>query len=455
MKKTEQRRKSNFTRLEAVKAFTKKRARKTIGTFMKKTEYKRKSMFLQAICSDSGVCIAFGKERKKILDFFNGFSKFDYLKSVKAIGGVSENGFIKELEYEREGYKAHAILKSSRKKSADNLMYEYFVGYVINRTMLNLVPCFIETYGHYRYRDESDWTQFQAVTPSNNDLNTILLPFPRGTIVYDDACKYSKTLCVLTQHIKGAESIGDKIYKGAPDFDFIINNLVSSVYQLYYVLSLFQTEFTHYDLHPENVILYKPVNGKYIEFHYHLKDGSIVTFKSQYISKMIDYGRCFINRKGVGSEDHYKDLCKSKMCNTWREKCGDESGNGWLEPPPQKKDHYICSYVSNRSHDLRLLNGLSTKIPWYGEPLVADTRIRNHLKNIFGRVKYEGDYGTPPVVGKLDRVKIEDVADAELCIRYVMQTDEQKAANESYYSGMSKLGDLHVYGDKPMEYKPA
>ena len=124
MKKTEQRRKSNFTRLEAVKAFTKKRARKTIGTFMKKTEYKRKSMFLQAICSDSGVCIAFGKERKKILDFFNGFSKFDYLKSVKAIGGVSENGFIKELEYEREGYKAHAILKSSRKKSADNLMYE-------------------------------------------------------------------------------------------------------------------------------------------------------------------------------------------------------------------------------------------------------------------------------------------------------------------------------------------
>ena len=433
---------------------TQKRATKTIGTFMKKTENKRRSMFLQAICSDSGVCIAFGKERKKILDFFNGFNKFDYLKSVKAIGAVSANGFVKELEYEREGYKAYAVLKSSRTKNADNLLYEFFVGYVINKTTLNLVPSFIETYGHYRYKNESDWAQFQGKTPSNIILNDILLPYNKGEILYGEACKYSKTICILTQHIKGAESIGDKIYKGVPDFDFIINDLVSSLYQIYYTLSLLKTDFTHYDLHPNNVILYKPVHGKYIEFHYHLKDGSTVTFKSQYISKIIDYGRCYINRKGVSSDEHYRDLCRSKMCNTGSEKCGDESGNGWLEPPPQKEDHYICSTVSNRSHDLRLLKNLSTEIPWYKEPLKSNTRIRDHLKIIFAtnRLEYEVDYGTPPVVGKLDGVKIEDVADAEFCIRRIMQNGDQKAANESYYNGMTKLGELHVYGSKSMEY---
>ena len=148
MKKVEQKRKADLAQLEAVKAFTRKRAQKTVGKFMKKTEFKRKSKFLQAICSDSGVCIAFGKERKKIFDFFDGFTKFDYLKSIKAIGAVSANGFVKELEYEREGYIAHAILKSSKEKDADNLMYEYLIGASINVVLLKFFPCFIETYGH-------------------------------------------------------------------------------------------------------------------------------------------------------------------------------------------------------------------------------------------------------------------------------------------------------------------
>ena len=206
MKKSEQKRKSNIARLEALKAFTKKytqkRATKTIGKFMKKTENKRRSMFLQAICSDSGVCIAFGKERKKIFDFFNGFTKFDYLKSIKAIGKVSVNGFVKELEYEREGYKAHAILKSSRRKDADNLMYEYLIGANINNGLLKYFPCFIETYGHYRYRNESDWAQFVDKNPANQDLNSMLIPYTKGSVNFGESCQYSKTVCVLVQHIK-------------------------------------------------------------------------------------------------------------------------------------------------------------------------------------------------------------------------------------------------------------
>ena len=457
IKKIGDKRKSNLARLEAVKAFSRKRAQKSIGKFMKKTENKRRSMFLQAICSDSGVCIAFGKERKKIFDFFNGFTKFDYLKSIKAIGAVSVNGFVKELEYEHEGYKAHAILKSSKEKKADNLMYEYLIGASMNTVLLKYYPCFIETYGHYRYRNESDWRQFQSAKPGNQDLNTMLIPYKKGSINFGESCQYSKTLCVLVQHIKGAVSIGDKVFK-RPDFDYIINDLLYSFYQVYYTLAMVYSSFTHYDLHPDNVILYKPVAGKYIEFHYHLPDGTIIIFKSQYIVKIIDYGRCFLNNTGLNSVSYYKNICDKVInseCNKNGEVCGDESGYGWLEPVMEDWNYYISSTMNNRSHDLRLLNDLKDRLPWHDEPFKSSTRIRNHMKRILLLIEYEGKYGTPPVAGKRDFVKTQDVTDAEAFIRRAVLDPEQAAANDDYYAGMAKLGDMHVYGTKQMEYIPA
>jgi len=458
MKKVGDKRKADIAQVEAVKAFTRKRARKTIGVFMKKTENKRRSKFLQAICSDSGVCIAFGKERKKIFDFFNGFTKFDYLKSIKAIGKVSANGFVKELEYEREGYKAHAILKSSKEKDADNLMYEYLIGANINNVLLKYFPCFIETYGHYRYRNESDWAQFQRATPGNADLNSMLIPYRKGSINFPESCKYSKTVCVLVQHIKGAASIGDKVIKNPPDFNYIINDLLYSFYQVYYTLAMIGSNFTHYDLHPDNVILYKPVAGKYIEFHYHLPHGTTINFKSQYIVKIIDYGRCFLNNKGLNSVSYYTSICSKDInaeCNQNGETCGNESGYGWLEPVMEDWNYYISSTMSNPSHDLRLLNDLKNRMPWDDEPFKSSTRINNHMNNILSSVVYTGKYGTPPVVGQGNFKKIEDVTDAEAFIRRAIQDPEQAAANDAYYAGMEKLGDMHIYGIKPTEYIPA
>ena len=445
----------------AVRRITEKRARKTIGKLIKKTGVKKvgekiRSKFLKSICSDSGVCIAFGKERQKIFDFFNGFTNFDFLKSIKAIGAVSVNGFVKELEYEHEEYTAHAILKSSRQKDADNLMYEYLLGLSINMNLLKYYPCFIETYGHYRYRNESDWAQFQAAKPGRQDLNTMLIPYKKGSINFGESCKYSKTLCILVQHIKGAVSIGDKVVKN-PDFVYIINDLLYSFYQVYYTLAMIYTNFTHYDLHPDNVILYKPVAGKYIEFHYHALDGTIIIFKSQYIVKIIDYGRCFLNNKGLNSVAYYKNICAKEInteCNIKPEVCGDESGYGWLRPKLEEDSYYISSTMNNPSHDLRLLNDLKDRMPWHDEPFKSSTRIRNHMKYILLSVEYEGKYGTPPVVGKPDFKKTEDVTDAEAFIRRAILDPSQAKANEDYYAGMEKLGDMHVYSTKQMEFIP-
>ena len=473
MNRTVAKRKATNARLQAVKTFTEKRARKTIGTFMKKTEFKRKSLFLQAICSDSGVCIAFGKEKKKILDFFNGFTKFDYLKNIKAIGAVSSNGFVKELEYEREGYKSYAVLKSSQEKNSDNLMYEFYVGKSLSG-IARQIPCFVETYGLYEYKTDDYREQFQKEKSGLVDLSNILTN--HKNYKYGNSCANSINHCILIQHIKGAASIGDKIYKGTPDLDFVMNDFLYAIYQIYFALGGLATIFTHYDLHPDNVILYKPVDGKYIEFHYHLR-AETVSFKSQYIAKMIDYGRSFINHGNNSSDAYYKKVCAEDKCNKSAEheedededdedeeeededegeKCGDKSGYGWMEPPLADWNHYISSSLNNRSHDLRLLHSLWTRMPWHDEPFKSSIRIRNILKNILGKVKYQGDFGTPPVVGKQDiNGKIEDVVDAEFFIKTAILTADQKKANDDYYNSKTKLGDLHIYLNKVSEFIPA
>ena len=416
---------------------------------MKKTGSKRKAEFLKVICSDSGVCIAFGKETKKIFDFFKGFTQFDYLSGIKAIGTVSVNGFVKELEYTHKGYVAHAVLKSSRDKDSDNLMYEYFAGLLINFMLIHL-PCFVETYGHYEYKTNRDRETFQREKSGFRDLSKILTLHKPSEIQYSRSCENSINQCILIQHIKGAQSIGDKVYKGVPDHDFVMNDLLYVLYQIYISLAWKRNVFTHYDLHPDNVILYKPVDGKYIQFHYHLSDTVALSFKSQYVTKMIDYGKSFVNLSGSpNSETYHTELCNTNECNVDPEECGDESGYGWLHYDSLTADnYYISSRVNNQSHDLRLLKDLWPNLPWHDEPLVSNVRIRTVLKNILGRVHYEHKYGTPPVAGKQDiNGKIENVVDAEFHIRHAMAYADQRKANDAYY--------MHLDGNTPMEFIPA
>jgi hypothetical protein len=118
-------------------------------------------------------------------------------------------------------------------------------------------------------------------------------------------------------------------------------------------------------------------------------------------------------------------------------------------------NYYISSTMNNPSHDLRLLNDLKDRMPWDDEPFKSSTRINNHMNNILSSVVYTGKYGTPPVVGLGNFKKIEDVTDAEAFIRRAVEDPKQAAANDDYYKGMEKLGDMHIYGIKPTEYIPA
>jgi len=163
--------------------------------------------FLQMICSHSGECLAFGKRTSEINAFFKGFNHFDYVVSCKGIGAVSVNGFIKAIEYKRDLYTSHAVLKSSRKPSADNLVYEYLVGDKFINRILQRFPCFIQTYGFYYYPNNSLWKKFyEEKDISPVELRKLQI---QSMINYKKACSHSKYACILVQNLPNAISIGD------------------------------------------------------------------------------------------------------------------------------------------------------------------------------------------------------------------------------------------------------
>jgi hypothetical protein len=82
----------------------------------------------------------------------------------------------------------------------------------------------------------------------------------------------------------------------------IENELKYILFQIYYTLVYLENEFTHYDLHWENILLHKLSYNTYIEYNYILNDGTLINFKSKYIVKIIDYGRSFYNDTSEGDK---------------------------------------------------------------------------------------------------------------------------------------------------------
>jgi len=408
---------------------------KIIQRFMLKTTQKRRTHFLKSVCSDAGVCIAFGKETKKINDFFGGFTHFRHISGIKQIGAPSANGFVVEIQYSKDNYNAHTILKNSKSKSSDNLAYEYFVGQFIN-IQNKRFPCFLETYGLF-VRNQPN-LQFNTLFAdqlsiiSNNSEEKI----------YSISCKNSDRLSVLIQHISHAKTLSDKML--IPSFNKY--ELLFVLYQVYMPLMCLKNEFTHYDLHYNNVLLYEPIVGKYIQYHYFV-DGTEITFKSRYIAKIIDYGRCFFHISDTkNSLQLQKQLCKDKECNP---KCGNYFGYGWLNKNGfNKNNHFINSKEPNISHDLRLLQILKYYNRNYNFP--------SYLDKLLAKVNYVTLTGTNPNITSGIPNTINNVQDAYYMLETLVTHEIIQQQNEKFYENMTKLGDLYIFNEqnKPMQFNP-
>jgi hypothetical protein len=409
-----------------------KNASKKIIKFMRDFTFKRKSNYLSKVCLDSGLCLAFGTESKRIKDFFNGFKGLEFIQPpIKRIGNPSNNGFVQEIHYKREKYDAFAVLKSSMKTYTDNLYYEFLIGKELN-SLISVLPCFVETYGIFKYKNSSDWkhaknTKLISKNILFNGLENIEFLNPKEQLI--TSCQNSKYLAILIQHFKNVLTVKELINYPL----FIKDELPYVLFQVYASLSMMSSFFTHYDLHWSNVLLYQPLNNSYIEYHYHSTDGSVVSFKSFYMAKIIDYGRCYLDKT---SKNIYKKLCNEEECEPT---CGKNVGYEWLDDfrNDQNKDH-IFSQNKNNSHDLRLLNMLkfNDNIQSYNPEL---------CNMVLNRVVYEDHYGTTEKSNSGLPKRINNINDAFIMLKKYLEMPNTINNNNNINMNYDKLGDLHIF----------
>ena len=234
----------------------------------------------------------------------------------------------------------------------DNLYYEYVAGLCINE-FLHYFPFFVKTYGIGRYKEVinskvsnkyrfqetcsnsinllskvSDYIKLMDETflnmihqikenrssISNDQINTI-----DETIRTD--CKSPLLTCIFTQSVPDALSLYDFInesfYEGTYKPENM-NQLIAIMYMLYGCLSTLSNNFTHYDLHANNILLYEIPDKKYLQVNMYVSDTESVPIYTQYIPIMIDYGRCFFesyneNLKDILSSTYFIDRVRSVL----------------------------------------------------------------------------------------------------------------------------------------------
>ena len=358
---------------------------------MKETVFDKQVVnYLNTICTDSGECLVFGRENGIIKKIFSDFIDFRYLSKVLNTGSESANGFVLNLHYESMNYKANALLKSSQNKNSDNLYYEYLVGIMFINKMNQIFPCFTETYHLFEHRtelsknrllkNELEVSKYSKWLKANVcDASVIKDSFK----CVDESCKNGVNFAILVQYISNPISLLSFVDKHRHDILFE-DQMICILYQIYACLSYLKDHYTHYDLHTGNVLLYKLPEGKYVNIKYiDEHSGNIVTIKTNYIAKIIDYGRCYfgnLGNKGLpSSETIGATIFNSKVCSKL---VPSKVGYNFFKKEATERKFFISSLMRNKSHDLRLA-------------YIVSKRTIKMYKMFDNRIIYTSPFGTP------------------------------------------------------------
>jgi hypothetical protein len=420
-------------------------ANKIIRTYKK---YK-----LNKLCPNIYDCISFGQEITRITNYFD-FSNFTHTKlPFKKLESSSGNGIIFLINNVRNGLTATSIMKTAGGTRSDNLLYEYIVGLFINQVSL-VLPCFIQTYDIYYIKDYEKYKKLKT-----NKKAQIINQRPASyftKINYNNDtqfCKDNEYLALLIEYISSSSNIREE-YKKNPNIKQF--ELLCILLQVYLPLSKIAYNYTHYDLHHENVLLYKLSDNTYYEYVFYYTDErgvkKEIKFKTQYIVKIIDYGRSYF--KYLNDNTNNSEAILKFIQDTQTKECKNYNGHGlgWLYPRTYSPcvpsiDGCINSGKSNISHDLRFAYYIFNA--FYKQKFTMPANMPNFMKLLvtsLKSIKYEKVIGTfeqiTPITDKIVNV-IELAHSLEKCI----DTREFIDVQNQTFLNFTNVGTLNVDGN--------
>ena len=407
----------------------------------------RESNVLRAVCKNPNNCLSLGQYDPMIKNFFADFNDLTMVNPAD-VSPISSgvNGFVQKVGFQRDGITAYVALKGANKPTSDSLYYEWYVGKNYINIINTLFPCFVETYNMYAYKanvqDHYDMLSNHTGSSPPIHLPDLLHPI-NHTYTWGSSCRYNKYQCLTTQYFGNCFPMGDMFRVGYGQPQSHINiDCMGCLYQVYYALAQIVNTYTHYDLHQENILLYKPFEGKkYVEMHYHIQ-GHVMRIRTEYIAKIIDYGRNYFQNAATGenSDAIYRKICNAPECKGIKYPCGIEFGYMSLNGRPK---YYAEPRTKNCSADLRLIHYMFRKL---------------RISRVY--IHYETQHGTPENLDKNDTEadgthNVYNVQGAFLLLHKIIEgapTMFEHKYNDA--DGWQKAGEIHVYEQRGREKKP-
>ncbi len=409
------------------------------------------SRMLNVACKNPDNCLALGVYGSYITQYFDKFRNLSLVDvpKIKLIGTPSTNGFIVEIPFTKNSFTAYTALKCAADAYSDNLFYEYCVGKFLINNYVNILPSFVETYDCYTFNNETDWSKLKNLTNANdinltNMITRKQLPENNNNVEYAKmfglSCFENKRICILIQHFDNFRSVWDE-HKN--NYDNIKNEQLNILYQVYFSLTILKDVYTHYDLHANNVFLYKPYDGnKYIQMRYHLLSGRIIEFPSEYIVKIIDYGRNYFDNGITNTKKILNNyVCNNPMCGY---DCGLEFGYGVIQGNEYntRADYYwIFPNKKNISHDLRFA---LLFYPHLKQLNIFNKFIYNNVEITTGAVNL---YGTPEKLGG-DSKNIYNIVNFRDSLESYIDVWNGQNMNQKYDATWQKMAVMDIYEDK-------
>lgn len=221
----------------------------------------------------------------------------EVFKVDKRIEQESANGLIHVVKLKKSNSKfSKLLIKVQRNERADPASYEYYIGLALNTLREMSVPNFGLVYGRF-----------------SCGFN------PEGKKICDNS--YRKKTHVLYEYITSLSDKTRTLYdyiKWEPNSEQKNITLINIIVMLMISLQKAQDalEFTHYDLHLENVLLVQ-LNAKY-KFVYEY-NGKKYTIILDYFPFIIDFGRSHVNPAMVPERQTIYDMETQKYYKNFEE----------------------------------------------------------------------------------------------------------------------------------------